>query len=129
MFSFGQGLSYTTFEYGKIATDKKEMTLSDTITFTVNIKNTGERKGAEIVQLYIRDLESSLPRPEKELKGFKRISLQPGETRAVSFEIDKSFLSFFDDGKHNWVAEPGDFEALIGASSSDLKSKVGFTLK
>lgn len=129
LFSFGHGISYTTFEYGKVSADKKEITPEDKITFTVNVKNTGKREGAEVVQLYIRDIKSSLPRPVKELKGFEKVSLAPGETKTVSFTIDKSALSYFDDAKHAWVAEPGDFEAIIGASSTDIKGKTGFTLK
>ena len=129
LFSFGHGLSYTTFEYGKVIADKKEMISSDKITFTVNVKNTGKREGSEIVQLYISDLQSSVPRPVKELKGFDKISLNSGETKTVSFTVDSSALSFFDTGKHAWVAEPGDFEAIIGASSTDIKTKTGFKLK
>ncbi len=93
------------------------------------MKNTGKRAGAEVVQLYISDLKSSLPRPLKELKGFEKVYLNPGETKTVSISIDKTALSFFDDKKHDWVAEPGDFEALVGSSSSDIKSKIKFTLK
>ena len=129
LFSFGHGLSYTTFEYGKASADKKEMTSSDNITFTVSVKNTGSRAGEEVVQLYIHDIKSTLPRPIKELKGFEKISLQPGETKNVSFTVDKSALSYFDPDKHEWVAEPGDFEAQIGASSTDIKTKVAFKLK
>ncbi|POY38613.1 glycosyl hydrolase [Solitalea longa] len=129
LFSFGHGLSYTTFEYGKVTADKKELTADDKITFNVEVKNTGKRDGAEVVQLYITDLKSSLPRPVKELKGFEKVALKAGETKTVSITVDKSALSFFDDKKHAWVAEPGDFEALIGASSSDIKTKVAFKLK
>lgn len=129
LFSFGHGLSYTTFEYGKVSADKKEMTADDKITFTVNVKNTGNREGAEVVQLYISDLKSYLPRPLKELKGFDKIKLNPGEEKTVTFTIDKEALSFFDADKHEWVAEPGDFEAIIGASSTDIKSKIKFKLR
>lgn len=129
LFPFGHGLSYTSFEYGKASADKTEMSADDTISFTVRIKNTGHREGAEIVQLYIKDNKSSLPRPVKELKGFEKVYLKPGESKAVTFTIDKTALSFFDAGKHEWVAEPGDFEAFIGASSSDIKSSVKFKLK
>ena len=129
LFSFGYGLSYTTFEYGKVTADKKEVTRDGKISFTVKVKNTGARDGAEIVQLYISDLKSSLPRPLKELKGFEKVYLKAGEEKEVTMSIDKSALSFFDAAKHEWVAENGDFEALIGASSSDIKSKVKFTLK
>jgi len=128
LFSFGHGLSYTTFEYGKVSADKKEMTADDKITFTVNVKNTGNREGAEVVQLYISDLKSYLPRPLKELKGFDKIKLNPGEEKTVTFTIDKEALSFFDADKHEWIAEPGDFEAIIGASSTDIKSKIKFKL-
>jgi len=129
LFGFGHGLSYTTFNYGKATGDKKEMTSSDKITFTVDVKNTGKREGSEVVELYISDLKSSLPRPVKELKGFEKVSLKPGETKTVSFTIDQSALSFFDADKHAWVAESGDFEAIIGASSTDIKSRIGFKLK
>jgi len=128
LFSFGHGLSYTTFEYSKITADKKAMTSSDKITFTVDVKNTGKREGSEIVQLYIHDLKSSLQRPVKELKGFEKVSLRPGEVKTVTFTIDKTALSYFDAGKHEWVAEPGDFEAVVGASSTDVRGKIGFRL-
>lgn len=129
LFPFGHGLSYTTFEYGKPAADKKVMSADDTITFTVTVKNTGAREGQEVVQLYISDKKSSLPRPVKELKGFHKVSLAPGEEKTVSFTIGKDALSFFDDTKHEWVAEPGKFEAVIGASATDLKGIVPFELK
>ncbi|WP_296150678.1 glycoside hydrolase family 3 C-terminal domain-containing protein [uncultured Flavobacterium sp.] len=128
LFSFGHGLSYTTFEYGKATADKNAMASSDKITFSVKVKNTGKREGSEVVQLYITDVKSSLPRPVKELKGFEKVALKAGEEKTVTFTIDKTALSFFDDKKHDWVAEPGDFEALIGASSADIKSKVKFKL-
>lgn len=129
LFGFGHGLSYTTFEYGKATTDKNTIGQNDKISFTVNVKNTGNREGAEIVQLYISDLKSSVPRPLKELKDFEKVYLKAGEEKAITFTIDKSALSFFDADKHEWVAEPGDFEALIAASSTDIKGKVKFTLK
>ena len=128
-FAFGHGLSYTTFELGKPAASAKSIAPSDSITFTVNVKNTGNRAGAEVVQLYVSDLKSSLPRPVKELKGFKKVYLQPGESRDVSITIGGDALSFYDDSKHCWVAEPGDFEALLGTSSDRIASKVRFTLR
>lgn len=128
LFSFGHGLSYTTFEYGKAQADKKVMNQDGSITISVQVSNTGSRDGAETVQLYIRDVKSSLPRPVKELKGFEKVDLKAGESKTVSFTIDKTALSFFDPDKHEWIAEPGDFEAIIGASSTDIKSKVGFKL-
>jgi beta-glucosidase len=129
LFSFGHGLSYTTFEYGNVTADKKEMATNDKISFNVKVKNTGAREGAEVVQLYVSDLKSSLPRPVKELKEFEKVYLKPGEEKTVSFTLDKAALSYFDADKHEWIAEPGDFEVLIGASSSDIKSKVRFKLK
>ena len=129
LFPFGHGLSYTTFAYGKPSADKKTMTADDTISFTVNVKNTGTREGQEVVQLYISDKKSSLPRPVKELKGFQKVKLAPGEEKAVTLTIDKKALSFFDDAKHEWVAEPGKFEAIIGSSSRDIKGTVPFELK
>ena len=129
MFSFGHGLSYTTFEYGKAEIDKKVMQQGESLRVRIPVTNTGNRSGAEIVQLYVSDLKSSLPRPKKELKGFKKVDLQPGESQIVEFEIDESKLSYFDDKKHVWVAEPGKFEILIGSSSSDIRSKVAFELE
>lgn len=129
LFPFGHGLSYTTFAYGKPSADKKTMTADDTISFTVNVKNTGTREGQEVVQLYISDKKSSLPRPVKELKAFQKVKLAPGEEKAVTLTIDKKALSFFDDTKHEWVAEPGKFEAVIGSSSRDIKGAVPFELK
>lgn len=129
LFPFGYGLSYTTFEYGKPVADKKTMSADDTITFMVSVKNTGTREGQEVVQLYISDKKSSLPRPVKELKGFDKVKLAPGEEKTVSFTIAKDALSFFDDTKHEWVAEPGKFEAVIAASAADIKGVVPFELK
>lgn len=129
LFSFGHGLSYTTFEFGKAKADKTTIGQDDKITFTFTVKNTGKKAGAEVAQLYISDVKSSLPRPTKELKGFEKIFLNPGEEKEVSITVDKAALSFFDADKHAWVAEPGDFEALIGNSSDNIKTKVKFTLK
>lgn len=128
LFPFGHGLSYTTFAYGKAVVDKTTFKSDETLTVTVPITNTGKREGAEVVQLYIRDVKSALPRPVKELKGFKKIRLMPGETCEVTFTIDKEALSYFDDTRHEWVAEPGKFEAIIAASAIDVRSKVTFTL-
>ncbi len=128
LFCFGHGLSYTTFEYGPVTLDHQRMGPDGTITVSVPVKNKGTRAGAEVVQLYISDLKSSLPRPVKELKGFHKIRLQPGEEQTVSFTIDRKALSFYDDTKQDWVAEPGAFEALVGASACDIRGKVAFEL-
>ena len=130
LFPFGHGLSYTTFIYGKPQLSKTELAdADDTLTVSVDVTNTGSRAGSEIVQLYITDEKSSLPRPVKELKGFGKVHLQPGETRTVEFTIDRESLSYFDDARHCWVAEPGRFRALVGASSRDIRGNVPFTLK
>lgn len=129
LFPFGYGLSYTTFDYGKAKADKAKMSANGTITISVPVTNSGSRDGQEIVQLYISDLKSSLPRPVKELKAFKKVNVPAGKTVTVDFTIDKGALSFFDPEKHDWVAEPGKFEALIAASSADIRSKVSFELE
>jgi beta-glucosidase len=128
LFPFGHGLSYTSFEYSDLTLSTPKLRAGDRVEVGVKIKNTGSRAGAEVVQLYLRDLESSLPRPEKELKGFGRVALQPGETGSVSFTLDTSALSFFDPRKGDWVAEPGAFEVLVGASSRDIRLTGRFSL-
>lgn len=129
LFPFGHGLSYTTFAYGKPVADRKTLSADGTLTVKVTVKNTGAREGQEVVQLYISDKKSSLPRPVKELKGFRKIQLAPGEEKEVSFTIDKTALSFFDDARHAWVAEPGKFKAIIAASAEDIKGVVAFELE
>lgn len=129
LFSFGHGLSYTSFSFGKAIADKKTMQIDDTIEFKVSVKNTGSVAGAEVIQLYVEDVKSSLPRPIKELKSFRKVWLEPGEEQVVSMTLSKEDLSFFDDIKHEWVAEPGDFIAHIGNSSTNIKSKVRFVLE
>ena len=129
LFPFGHGLSYTTYNYGKPRADKKVLTQDDEITFFVPVTNTGKIAGAEVVQLYICDKKASVPRPEKELKGFSKVYLQPGETKEVAITINKDALSFYCPEKQQWVAEPGVFEAVIAASAEDIRSKVPFELK
>lgn len=129
LFPFGHGLSYTTFEYGTPVAGSGSMSVDGSLTVSVTVRNTGTREGQEIVQLYISDEQSSLPRPVKELKGFRKVKLAPGEETEVTFTIDKDALSFFNDAKHQWVAEPGRFEAIIAASSADIKGRVTFELE
>lgn len=129
LFPFGYGLSYTTFAYGKPIISQPSMTSDGELTVKVEVKNTGSRVGKEVVQLYIADLKSSLPRPTKELKKFAKVELQPGETKIVEFTIDKTALRFYDDTKHQWEVENGTFEAIIAASATDIKGKVKFELK
>ena len=96
---------------------------------TVPVTNTGSVAGKEVVQLYISDEKSSLPRPLKELKGFEKVNLAPGQTRNVAFTVTPEALKFFDDKAHQWVAEPGKFKLLIGSSSTDIRAKSQFELK
>ena len=128
LFAFGHGLSYTSFEIGKVTADKQVVKDDETISFTVSVKNTGKKAGAETVQLYVTDKESALPRPVKELKAFQKVFLQPGESREVVLTLDKRSLSFFDDRLQQWVAEDGEFEAKIGNSSGNIIRKLPFRL-
>ena len=129
LFPFGYGLNYTTFKLGKATADKQELTVDDKITFTIPVTNTGAMAGAETIQLYISDLESTVERPVKELKAFRKVFLQPEETQQVSLTIDRSALSFYNDQTGQWTAEPGEFKALIGTSSKDIISDYKFRLK
>ena len=125
LFAFGHGLSYTTFEYGEAKCRKS----GSGFKVSVDVTNTGSREGKEIVQLYISDEESSLERPVKELKGFKKISLAPGETKKVTFEISEDMLKFYDPAQKGWVLEKGKFTAHIGAASDDIRTSVDFLLR
>ena len=127
-FPFGHGLSYTTFVYSNAVADKAEMTADQTLKVSVDVTNTGAVDGAEVVQLYINDVKSTIDRPVKELKNFEKVYLKAGETKTVTFEIDAQDLSYFDADKHEWVAEPGKFKVLLGSSSEDIKSTVNFKL-
>ena len=128
-FPFGHGLSYTTFEYSNAKASKSTMKADGKITVSVQVKNTGDRPGAEVVQLYIADPQASVDRPAKELKGFEKVWLNPGESKKVSFSIDASALSYYDMNRSAWYAEPGEFQALLGSTSSDIRANVTFTLK
>ena len=127
LYPFGYGLSYTTFEYGKPRLNGTSMSAGGKLTLTVNVKNTGKYDADEVVQLYIHDLSASISRPVKELKGFERISLKTGESRDVSFDIDTDMLKFYNSDLQ-YVAEPGDFEVMVGGNSRDVQ-KVRFTLE
>ncbi len=129
LFAFGHGLSYTEFSISNLRADKVYMTAEDSISFTVSVKNTGRCAGAETVQLYIRDVKASVDRPYKELKGFQKVYLQPGETQEVTITIDRKALSFYDETISAWKAEPGQFEALVGNASDNLKLKTSFELR
>lgn len=120
LFPFGYGLSYTTFEYTNVSVDKKILKDDETVKVTFDITNTGERAGAEICQLYVRDYESTIFRPEKELKGFDKVWLKPGECKTVEIVLDKRSFAYYNVGIKDWHVESGEFEILIGASSRDI---------
>lgn len=128
LFPFGYGLSYTTFEYSELKLSSKEITADDKLTLTLKVKNTGKVEGSEVVQLYIKDVKSTVDRPLKELKGFKKVNLSPGEEKVVELTIDKKALSFFDPNTKEWIAESGEFEVLIGSSSQEIKLTEKFSL-
>lgn len=121
LFPFGYGLSYTTFEYSNLSIDKKELKDTDVVTVRVNVKNTGAVAGQEIVQLYVKDVQSSVVRPEKELKGFEKVALQPGEEKTVVFTLDKRAFAYYNVDLKDWHVETGEFGILIGASSKDIR--------
>ena len=128
LFAFGHGLSYTTFRLGKAQADKNTISGDEPLHITLSVTNTGQKAGAEVVQLYLHDVKASVERPAKELKAFEKVYLQPGESRDVTFTIDRQSLSFYDETRAQWTAEPGAFEALVGTSSAQISSKVKFTL-
>lgn len=128
-YAFGHGLSYTTFAYGKPVLSAKEMTADGSLTVTVPVTNTGTREGAEVVQMYVGDDKASVLRPRKELKGFEKIVLAPGETRDVSFTITPEMLAFFDEATHAWRSEPGAFTLFIGGASDSTPAVAKFKLK
>ena len=121
LFAFGHGLSYTTFAYSNLKLSSSNMKINGNVTVTVDVINTGTRKGAEVVQMYIRDEYSSITRPVKELKGFKKIWLDPGQSQSVSFTITAELLSFYDINM-KWIVEPGDFTIMVGTSSDKIES-------
>ncbi len=119
LFPFGFGLSYTTFAYTGIETDCNEIDDDGAVTVKVTVKNTGRVAGKETVQVYVRDVLSTVPRPEKELKGFTKVSLEPGEEKTVSFALGKRAFAFWDEETNDWQVEAGEFEILAGGSSAE----------
>lgn len=120
-FPFGHGLSYTTFAYGEPKLQHRSIKIGEPVSVSLKITNTGNRAGAEVVQLYVHDVESSVPRPPKELKAFQKVFLQPGEAKTVTLTLDKRSFAFFSEQQNDWVVEPGKFDLLIGSSSRDIR--------
>ena len=129
VYPFGYGLSYTTFNYSNLNTDKKTYDQADTIQATFTLTNTGDREGAEVAQLYVSDPVCSVMRPVKELKGFKKVFLKPGESRRITLDIPVSSLAFYSEVQSQFVVEPGEFILQLGASVSDIKQKISVEVK
>jgi beta-glucosidase len=129
LFPFGHGLSYTTFKYSKLRVSKKSIKPDQTLTVKLDVTNTGKVTGKEVVQLYVRDVQSTFARPEKELKAFKKIELKPKQTKTVTFTLNREAFWYFDTIKNAWSTEAGDFEILVGASSRDIRLKGMVTLE
>jgi beta-glucosidase len=128
LFPFGHGLSYTSFKYSDLRLSAKSLTANDLLKVRVDVTNTGKIAGKEVVQLYVRDLKSTVARPEKELKAFAKVDLAPGQSKTVRFILDREAFWYFDVTSNTWATEPGDFEILVGASSRDIRLKESFTL-
>jgi beta-glucosidase len=129
LFPFGHGLSYTTFEYSNASVSAKEFKDIDGVTIMVDVTNTGKLAGKEIVQVYVHDRKSGLIRPEKELKGFAKVELQPGETKLVSIQLDFRSFAYYHPKYKQWITEDGEFDLLIGASSADIRCRLSVTLE
>lgn len=126
LFSFGHGLSYTSFLYHNATINKTKFSVNDSIRIKIPVSNTGKFAGEEVVQLYITDVKSNLPRPKKELKAFKKIFLKVGETKNVDFVLGKDALSYYDDRQHKWTVDSGEFIAKIGSASDDIRKEIKF---
>ena len=120
LFPFGYGLSFTNFEYSNLILDKKEIKDTETVSVSLNVKNIGSVPGKEVVQLYVKDVASTVSRPEKELKGFEKVELQPKEQKTITFELDKRSFAYYDVNLKDWRVETGEFEILIGKSSREI---------
>jgi beta-glucosidase len=129
LFPFGHGLSYTTFKYQNLKVVTPVVKKGESAEITVEVQNSGTRAGAEVVELYVHDAHASVDRPTRELKGFRRVMLEPGETKTVSFVVDAGAMSFFHPVEKSWVVEPGDFEVDVGASSRDIRARGVFRVE
>ncbi len=128
-FPFGFGLSYTTFKYSNVRVSAASFRDIDGVAVSVDVSNTGKVAGKEIVQVYVHDRKSGLVRPEKELKGFAKVELQPGETKTVSIALDFRSFAYYHPGYRQWITEDGEFDLLVGASSADIRTSLAVTLQ
>jgi beta-glucosidase len=125
LFPFGHGLSYTTFKYSTLKLTRSK---DANLTVEFEIENTGKFDAAEVAQVYVKDVKSSLPRPLKELKGFQKVFIKAGERKTVSVALDQNAFAFYDPKAQSWIAEKGDFKILIGSSSRDIRLNGDFRL-
>jgi beta-glucosidase len=125
-FAFGHGLSYTTFEYSNLKVGRSKIKPGESLTVELQVKNTGRREGAEVVQLYLQDVKASVPRPVKELKGFEKVLLRPGQMKVVRLSLEARSMAFYDVIKKQWTAEPGQFKVMAGSSSRDIRVSAEF---
>jgi beta-glucosidase len=129
LFPFGYGLSYTTFAYGNLKVMPRKVTQGTPVEVSLQVRNTGSRAGAAVIQLYLHDVQASVDRPAKELKAFRKVMLAPGQAQTVMLTLEPNAMAFWDPAKKDWVSEPGRFEVLIGASSRDIRLKQSFELE
>jgi beta-glucosidase len=128
LFPFGHGLSYTAFEYANMQVSRGSIGEDEAVDVTLEVRNAGPRAGKEVVQLYVHDLESTLRRPEKELKAFTKVELQPGETKTLRFHLDREAFWYYHPAKGGWGVEPGEFEIRAGHSSQELPLRAHVTV-
>jgi beta-glucosidase len=129
LFPFGYGLSYTKFDYSDLQVSPNEASPGQPVLVNLQVRNSGSRAGAEVVELYVHDGHSSVDRPIQELKGFQRVDLTPGEAKVVHFTLDPSATAFYSTAKKDWVTESGQFDVLVGSSSRDIRVKGSFTVE
>jgi beta-glucosidase len=129
LYPFGYGLSYTTFDYTDLKTSAPTLARDGAITVSVNVKNTGNRAGEEVIQLYIKHQKSKLEHPIQELRGFQRVAFQPGEQKTVEIPLTAKSLAYWDENKHAWTVESGAIEIRVGSSSADERLKTTVTVE
>ena len=128
LFPFGYGLSYTTFKYSNLNVSPATFSGDQPVTVSFDVTNTGQREGAEIGEVYVSDSHSPVPRPVKELKGFGKVDLKPGETKTITVTLNRRAFSYYDVGKKAWTAMPGDFGISVGSSSAKIELNGKVTL-
>jgi beta-glucosidase len=129
LFPFGHGLSYTRFKYSNLRVSPRQIPATGQVMVRVEVENAGQRAGDEVVQLYVHDVACSVQRPSKELRGFERVALRPGQKQTVTFTLPGEKLAFWDEKTHGFVVEPGAFDVLVGSSSEDIRGQSRIEVK